>query len=787
MTLHNETTYKILISLAFGAAGFIVNLYAYVFSYGDYKIAMVYGLIFPLLIALSWGWKFGLLSALAGGCQSLWWLWGPTNGYVAFLFVPTFTLWMVWHGYFAERRERSDAKWWMNIYTVEVPFRILCSLNLLFPCRWLVSYNPPPWDWGAHSITEAPWDFSVFVTIKQICEAYVYLLAADMLLHLNPIRRFFRLKPVDQYERTGYVIGLFMLVGCLFWVLDSLLNALIFHSERPFSAFFALDIPNSNLFTRIFFFAAFLVGGIITARILRKQKLGELELKASKEEDEQKEAFLKALVKAIPDLVFVKDPNGVYLSCNAGVEKLIGRSEAEIVGKSDYDFFDRETADAFRRDDTIAIDQGAPHTYMEKTFVAADGRHDHIETSKVPMYDTHGGLVGVLGISRDVTQRIALQAQLAQAQKMESIGRLAGGVAHDLNNMLMVILGKAELSLLQSSSEGRVADNIRAIKDAAQRSSRLTNQLLAFARKQAISPKVLDLNSLIEETLKMLKQLIGENIEVSWRPKAEVWPVKMDPTQVDQVLTNLLVNARDSIADIGKIEIETRNVVRPPCGASTDESADYVMVRIADSGCGMDAETRERIFEPFYTTKKFGAGTGLGLATAYGIVQQNGGFIEVSSELQKGSIFDIFIPRYEGGQPEAATPAAAKVHPTGQETILLVEDELSVLTATKEMLEQLGYRVLPFLNPKQAIEALGACGRIDLVLTDLVLPEMNGRELSRVVTATYPEVQCLFMSGYMSEVINPHRVLEEGLNFIEKPFMIGALAIKLRQILDEAP
>ena len=384
-------------------------------------------------------------------------------------------------------------------------------------------------------------------------------------------------------------------------------------------------------------------------------------------------------------------------------------------------------------------------------------------------------------------KRDALEVQLHQAQKMEAIGRLAGGVAHDFNNMLAVITGHADLALEQTTPDDPLHADLLAIQKAAQRSAGLTRQLLAFARKQTIAPKVLDLNDTITGMLKMLGRLIGEDIELLWKPAATLWPVHMDPAQIDQIMFNLVVNARDAIAGVGKIMIETGQMVFDESYCETHADfvpGRYVLLAVSDNGCGMDKAVLTQLFDPFFTTKPRGQGTGLGLATVYGIIKQNQGFINVYSEPGQGSTFKIYLPRHAADLTEtsAAPPPAAA--PTGAETILLVEDEEALLKLSAQMLERLGYTVLAASGPHQALQLAEAHpGVIHLLLTDVIMPDMSGRDLRQRLGALRPDLKCLFMSGYTANVIAHHGVLDEGVHFLQKPFSREALAAKVREAL----
>jgi PAS domain S-box-containing protein len=385
-------------------------------------------------------------------------------------------------------------------------------------------------------------------------------------------------------------------------------------------------------------------------------------------------------------------------------------------------------------------------------------------------------------------ERAKLEAQLHQAQKMESVGRLAGGVAHDFNNMLAVILGYAELALRQLDPAMPLHADLTEIHAAATRSADLTRQLLAFARRQTVAPEILDLNATLASMLKMLRRLIGENVDVKWQPAADLWPVNIDPSQIDQILANLCVNSRDAISGVGTVTIRTENSALDERYCAENAGCvpgDYVRLSLRDDGCGMDTDTLSHLFEPFFTTKALGTGTGLGLATVYGIVKQNHGYITVDSEPDRGTTFQIYVPRYVGkaaqARPEDSTGPALR----GRETILLVEDEPAILKMAKRMLEQQGYTVLAARIPGEALNlAREHTGEINLLITDVVMPEMDGRSLAKKLLSYYPRLKSLFTSGYTADVIAHHGVLDEGVHFIQKPYSTQALAAKVSGALD---
>jgi PAS domain S-box-containing protein len=377
-----------------------------------------------------------------------------------------------------------------------------------------------------------------------------------------------------------------------------------------------------------------------------------------------REAQLRTLLHAIPDMVWLKDPGGVYLACNPAFERFFGAREAEILGRTDYDFVSKDEADFFRQKDREAMAAGGPRVNEEWVTLADGGARVLLETLKTPMLDQSGRFVGVLGIARDITEqdshsreRAKLQAQLFEAQKLESLGRFAGGVAHDYNNMLSVILSNADLALLQLAEDRPERKYLEEIIKAARHSADLTSRVLGFARRQPMAPKAVDLNLAVADLLPVLGRLAGERIEIAWRPDAELWTAWADPTQLEQVLTNLVVNARDAIRGPGRITLETGNwTLRDrDCDAWTEaEPGQYVGIQVADTGSGMTPEVAAQVFEPFFTTKPSGRGTGLGLATVHGIVRQHRGTLQLDTAPGQGSTFRILLPRAGAEVPAEA-------------------------------------------------------------------------------------------------------------------------------------
>ena len=635
-------------------------------------------------------------------------------------------------------------------------------------------------------------------------------------------------------------------------------------------------------------------------------------------------AHHRTLVETIPDMVWLKDPGGVYLSCNRAFERLFGATEDEIVGRTDYDFVDKEKADFFRHHDRRAMGANGPVINEQWVTFAADGYHGLFETIKTPMVDDEGKTVGVMGIARDITERSRIQDQLKttayerswllksminafvifesvfdesgnftsyrfeyineafekttgvrleevqgktvhevwpetedswietygkvatsgesltfnmhhaptgklyhcnayrpwpkqdrfcvvfediteqkrneeeketleeqlhQSQKIESIGRLAGGVAHDFNNLLTGITGNVQLAQLDINPGDPLYEVLDDINGAAMRAADLTNQLLAFSRKQIIEPKVVNLNDLIKNLRKMLGRIIGEDLELETIPQTHLGHIKADPGKIEQVIVNMAVNSRDAIPDGGKLTIETADVFLDEDYCKTHpycEPGDYVMLAVSDNGTGMSGETMKNIFDPFFTTKSDSLGTGLGLAMVYGIVKQHGGSINVYSEVGEGTTFKVYFPLVKEEVEPIDNTLKNPELPHGVETVLVVEDEPMVRKIAVRILTRLGYNVISAEDGPNALATLEKMKTpIDLLLTDVIMPNMNGRELAERVRRQRPETKVIFTSGYTKDTIADRGVLDQGLEFLGKPYSPQALAVKVRGVLDE--
>ena len=504
------------------------------------------------------------------------------------------------------------------------------------------------------------------------------------------------------------------------------------------------------------------------------------DITARKERERERERLLVGL-EHTGEAVMITDPQGNIEYVNAAFERSTGYGRAEVLGENPRLLKSGQQGEDFYRELWATIAAG--HTWRGRLMnKRKDGGLFTEEATISPVFDQQRRIVNFVAVKHDITERLRLELDFLQSQKMETVGRLAGGVAHDFNNMLGVIFGLTEMALMELDESQPAHAHLVGIRDAARRSAELTKRLMAFARRQTIAPKVLDLNTTVEGMLAMLRRLLGEDIHLLWRPGAGLGAIKADPTQVDQVLANLCVNARDAINSTGEVVLETALVRLGPDDCAGHEAAapgSYVMLSVQDDGRGMDGPTLSRAFEPFFTTKGQGKGTGLGLAMVYGIVRQNRGVIQVLSAPGEGSTFKIFWPCHDG---LAAVSAAPGVEPPidCRATVLLVEDEPALLRLSAGMLRRMGCAVLEAASPAQALALAEArAAAPDLLLTDVIMPGMNGAELAALLQAKWPGLKVLYMSGYTANIIARHGVVAEGINFLPKPFEFSDLAARV--------
>jgi PAS domain S-box-containing protein len=508
----------------------------------------------------------------------------------------------------------------------------------------------------------------------------------------------------------------------------------------------------------------------------------------NRKRDNAERVLLMAAIEQAVETVIITDPEGTIQYVNPAFETLTGYTRAETVGKNPRLLRSGEQSPEFYSElwQTISSGKTWRGSFVNKR---KDGKPYTVESAISPVRGPDGTIMNYVEVNHDVGTQQLLEERLHEAQKMETVGQLAGGVAHDFNNMLQVIITYTDMSLASVDAGTNLHKYLFEIRRAAQRSAEITGQLLVFARKQKVTPKVIDLNEAVAGAQKMIQRLVDESIDVAWLPGRNPSKVNIDPTQLDQILANLAVNARDAIGGVGRLTIGTQDVVLDAdlCAAIPGSSpGEYVLLSVSDDGCGMTRQTLAHLFEPFFTTKEPTKGTGLGLSTVYGIVKQNNGFITVYSEVGDGTTFKLYLPRVEKVIHDDAVEVEPEFNSGGMETILVVEDEEAILELTRQSLQHLGYTVLAAGLPEEAIRmSQEESGPIHVLITDVVMPQMNGRQLAERLIALRPTLKCLYMSGYTADVMGHRGILEDEMDFIPKPFSLMVLAEKVREVLNK--
>jgi two-component system cell cycle sensor histidine kinase/response regulator CckA len=520
-----------------------------------------------------------------------------------------------------------------------------------------------------------------------------------------------------------------------------------------------------------------------TIRDITEQKKSEEALRKEKDRAQRYLDIAGVMLVAL-------SPDGIVKLINKKGCEILGFDEQEIIGKNWFDdFIPEELRDRIRGvfDDLVRV-HGEPLSYFENPVLTKMGTRRMIAWHNTILTDEQGRMTGTLSSGEDVTEQKLLEEQLFQSQKMEAVGRLAGGIAHDFNNLLTAIIGYSDIISKDGDLKQSHRSYIEEIKKSAERAATLTQQLLAFSRKQILQPKVLNLNVLLKNTRNMLQRMIGEDISFEMHLTPDIGMIMADPGKIEQVVINLAVNARDAMPHGGDLRVETQDSTLDEEFCKLHKGSQpgkYVLLSVKDTGKGIDEESMKHVFEPFFTTKEIGKGTGLGLATVYGIVRQSGGYIDIQSIPGTGTTVDIYLPRVDGEQTEKTQKQKSMVAGGKHETILFVEDDNMVRDMVTAVLKQFGYHVVEAENATSALQACEEQGHIDLMITDVVMPGQSGPDLARQVAKLHREMKVLFISGYTDDAIVHHGVLDEEIPFLQKPFTPQTLALKVRELLED--
>ena len=629
------TTYKVVVSIIFGLLGFLLNFHTINFPFPPYTATVLIGLLFPMLITLAWGWRYGLLAAIAGGCQSMWWIWGPSNGYATPFVVIPFTLWIAWHGFFADlRRRRNNPEWWLSAYAIEVPFRILSTINLYTLSRWAITFNPPPWSWAAEAASTIPLQFSTFVVIKQFVVAYIILLLVDVLLNLGFTRRFLRLTEKTNQTNTSYVISASLLFGVLFWVLDSVIGSLIFYAERSFLDMLALDIPPYVLYVRTAFILACLAGGLVASGVLRKQQEGERAL------EEQEEQLRSVLDNATIHIWAFDGERYLYLSKewyrytghDPAMPRTINRW-IEAVHPDDQDATAKTWYEALHSkatyDDNFRLKE-------------VKGEYRLFHSHAVPIYSENGTFQHYQGYNIDITEQKEAEAKLAQTvadllRSNEELEQFAYVASHDLQEPLRMVTSYMQLlkRRYEDKLDSDANDFIGFAVDGASRMQTLIQDLLIYSRVGTRGKpfETTNCEDVLGQVLMNLEVAIKESdAMVAHDPLPTV---AADASQLAQLFQNLIGNA-----------IKFKGEDAPRVYIAAEQKDDEWEFSVADNGIGIDPEFFGRIFVIFQRLhgRDEYSGTGIGLAVCRKIVERHGGRMRVESKPGQGTTFYFTLP-----------------------------------------------------------------------------------------------------------------------------------------------
>ncbi len=762
-------------SLFLGVLSVALTLFAVQFSASPPSVPLHCCFLPPVLAAMAYGWRGGLIAGFPWGVAYHFILF-PANGWANVAATAYFLTWYAMIGWASSERGRKPGFWNSPHFVLLASMGVLYFLfTQLFPFAY--RFNPAPWN-GAAWFSSRPHEVLHAIAIKEAVQVAIVLSLSNALLLCHSVRRLLGLELRPEARENGRVVLLSVSGGLALWVVLMVIEHALLREPVPS---LVVDLKLHETLALLVILAGSLISGAQICGYMERRLASEDALRMN--ERNYREIFDSSI-----DALFIHDLDGRIVDVNGRMLSMFGytRAEALLLSVEDVSLGQPPYSNV----EAMALIRKAFSEGPQFFEWRVKRRNGEVFWSDVALRSCSiGGQPRVIASVRDIDYRKSLEEQLAQAQKLESIGRLAGGIAHDFNNHLTVMIGCVDLVCQRRGLDDYARRHLKEASKAAHRAGTLTKQLLAFSRRELINPELLDLNEVAEDLKRMLARLIGEDLQLkaSLSPGMEL--VMADRGQLEQIIMNLSVNARDAMPEGGVLEIST---AMEEADASRCERVPglapgrYAVLSVSDTGCGISEDVKQRMFEPFFTTKPVGKGTGLGLSIVYGAVKQNQGCIEVASELGKGTTFKIYFPPAPAQESvESGEAAASEAASRGAETVLLAEDDSVIRSYVMEVLEGLGYRVIPFADGASAAKwAESFEGRVDMLLSDVVMPGMNGRELAAKVLALKPGAKILFMSGYAEDVIATHGVLEKGVHLIAKPFTIDAISSKIRSVLD---
>ncbi|MBD3351059.1 MAG: response regulator [Candidatus Lokiarchaeota archaeon] len=792
--MNREKAYKIVISLLFGFIGFITNFFPINFQFDTLIASFLFGLLFPMVIAQAWGWRYGLLSSTLGlGCQSMWFYW--TSGWGKVISIPFFTLWVVWHGYWADKRNKiKQSKAIMNFYVIEIIFRIINIVVLFTLFRFMFRFNPPPWD-PTETQTTVDISYVIFISIKELFNAYLILVLTDVLLHLKTMRTILKLEKLDGQISTSFIIELSMLFGAVYWIFASIVDFFLYYKEGSFLDYLALNIPSYSLMVRLIIIFLCLAFGLIVSRAIRRTYKSETLMQKARAELEKSQTILESALEQINTGIVITDTKTQRIILfNSAAAKILGVNREKILNTEIFKDHDPrwQLKDSKNHEMSVAETPLFDAMFNNKTI---HNMEIHLKNPNVPdcwllvssspIKDKSGAVAAGFVLFTDITTRKRHDEQMMKDLKMESLGILAGGIAHDFNNLLTSVLGNISLLKMNIKHDSKDFSTVLEAEMATLRAKDLARQLLTFAKGGKPAKKITNIGELVRKSANF--SLSGSSVAVNYVFPTDLWYVNIDPGQISQVIQNLVINAIQSIqSEEGKITITGTNLRIKGKNEQNLEKGDYISISITDTGCGIPSDHIDELFDPYFTTKE--NGTGLGLTVCHSIIKKHQGAIKVDSCVGDGTTFTFYLPALPNSQPDIISEKEKLIEGKGK--VLILDDETAVSRVLSIMLKRLKFSPHITTNGNETIEvyrkALENNEPFDFCILDLTIKGgMGGLETMEKLLEIDPSVKAIVSSGYAKEEILNNYKEHQFKGKLAKPYTIQDLSNILHQLTEE--